>query len=247
MFCKYCGKQLDANSNFCSGCGNQIQTELRRTIPDTNSHVLTASPDPYCPEPTPSPDPYHPAPKSIQIPPSPNPDAQLTKGEHTIATLKQSYFGSVTEGRGTQKNYIQLTNKRLYIKCRVAINANVKNIGNLKFETVDRVIPLKHVTGAEIFVLSMTMMKIIAATLSFLSLMFFIRSGDSRGDTQSIYIMVGIISAFIAIILIIRIAKGEEKILTIFHMGSSFSVLVRWYSEAEINSFRNKLMQALED
>jgi len=230
MFCKNCGAQLNESTKFCKECGTeQSYNQI------SSSNVLEKTIDEK--------------PKDDNIDESflsPLTDSQ------PITILKQNYFESAVSDTGALKNIITLTNKWVHIKGRVLVfNPNLSHsLKNISFITKDIIVPLKHITGIEISTLSMVARKILAFLFFFLVLLsILLLSSNARfsQDARAVIIFVTALFFLLGFIQIIYISRYGKRIFSIHHIGGPTSVFVRWYSKSELENFRKRLLECIEN
>jgi len=231
-FCPNCGTKVPPQTSFCTNCGSK----LNDTQDNENDSNISGAESETTIEYTSS----SPNTKRFE-------DMIISPSEKIISVLKQSYFDSAVSSKldkniNLTKNIMLLTNKRLYIKAKVFTSTPNDNRVKSKIELKDLVVPLNNVTGAEIIINNMLLAKVLVflfSMLAFVSLILMFSNGIGWILALAYFI-------FLIIEMVRNISKWGGKYFFIHHIGGPSGVLVRWYSETELNNFRKNLMLSID-
>lgn len=226
MYCKNCGKQLDDDASFCKYCGTR--TDMKPSYESNDESVKKQKDESQ---------------NNLQ-------EVESVKEEETISILKQNYLESAFSGSGLEKNYIKLTNNRLYVKGRVISRVN-KSFSKLTFGTKDIAIPLHQITGVEIHRLSFVVKKLLATIFLLIgtgAFIPFITELEKKlpGELVIYSFLTMLIFIPLGIAQLVDVVKYGNRIFIIHHYGGPTQVLVRWYSESKLIEFRKKLMNCID-
>jgi len=92
--------------------------------------------------------------------------------------------------------------------------------------------------------------KILAFLFFFLVLLsILLLSSNARfsQDARAVIIFVTALFFLLGFIQIIYISRYGKRIFSIHHIGGPTSVFVRWYSKSELENFRKRLLECIEN